>query len=71
MNTKHKVDCGRVFKRYDMTCPRCVELSQGAQARAGWNDLAKSHEAMRIEAIRSHDFAACARKHIVCTCFDY
>ena len=35
-NTKHNNNCTRVFKNYDMTCPRCLELSQGATAREGW-----------------------------------
>ncbi len=35
-NTKHKEDCERVFKNYDMTCPRCVELANGSPARDGW-----------------------------------
>ena len=67
----HKADCTRVFRRYDMTCPRCLELSHGEKPRAGWNDLAKRQEQIKIEAIRAHDFTACARKHVVCTCFDY
>jgi len=71
MKTTHKADCTRVFKRYDMSCPRCQELAGGAQTRAGWNDLAKRQEAMRIEAIKNHDFNACMRKHIVYTCFDW
>lgn len=36
MNTKHKADCKRVFKNYDKTCPRCVELADGSKARDGW-----------------------------------
>ncbi len=39
MNTTkviHKTDCGRVFKRYDLSCPRCQELAKGEPARAGW-----------------------------------
>ena len=34
--TKHRADCSRVFKNYDMTCDRCVELSNGLAARPGW-----------------------------------
>jgi hypothetical protein len=71
MNTAHKIKCARVFKRYDMTCPRCQELAGGQAPRAGWNDLAKRNEQRQIEAIRNHDFTACAKRHIVCTCFDY
>ena len=36
LKTKHKDDCRRVFKRYDLACPRCQELSNGAEARQGW-----------------------------------
>jgi hypothetical protein len=72
MSTAHKTDCARVFKRYDMSCPRCQELAGGAPARAGWNDLKKRNELMRVEAIRQHDFTACAKQHHgVCTCFEW
>jgi len=71
MKTKHKPDCQRVFSRYDATCPRCQELANGSAPRAGWNDHQRRIEAMRAEAIRTHDFAACAAKNVVCTHFDY
>jgi len=32
----HTADCTRVFKRYDLSCPRCQELAHGAPARKGW-----------------------------------
>lgn len=32
----HKEDCKRVFKNYDMDCPRCVELANGAKPRDAW-----------------------------------
>lgn len=32
----HKADCGRVFKKYDASCPRCQELMQGAEPRNAW-----------------------------------
>jgi hypothetical protein len=35
-DTKHAVDCKRVFSRYDAACPRCQELMAGGKARAGW-----------------------------------
>lgn len=35
--TRHKDDCKRAFRNYDMTCPRCRELANGAKARKGWN----------------------------------
>ena len=34
--TMHKPDCNRVFKNYDMSCARCVELSTGSAPRAAW-----------------------------------
>lgn len=34
--TKHNDNCKRVFKKYDLTCPRCIELSQGEAPRQGW-----------------------------------
>ena len=34
--TKHSDACTRVFKNYDMSCPRCQELAQGSKARGGW-----------------------------------
>ena len=33
---KHKEDCTRVFKNYDISCVRCQELSEGATPRDGW-----------------------------------
>lgn len=61
MNTKHSTGCKRVFSRYDATCPRCQELAAGQPARAGWNDMKNRQALMQIEAIRAHDFQACAR----------
>jgi hypothetical protein len=69
--TKHSPDCRMAFGRKDPSCARCQELLAGAPARAGWGDLRKHHEAQRIKAIREHDFAACMRRSVVCTCFDY
>ena len=34
--TQHSDTCTRVFKNYDMACPRCQELAQGSKAREGW-----------------------------------
>jgi hypothetical protein len=34
--TKHKVDCKRIFKKYDSGCPRCQELMNGSTPRKGW-----------------------------------
>jgi hypothetical protein len=53
--TKHSDTCKRVFSRYDLTCPRCRELADGAQPREGWGDRQRKHEAARVRAIRAHD----------------
>lgn len=34
--TKHSDTCSRVFKNYDMQCPRCIELASGSTPRDGW-----------------------------------
>lgn len=31
--TKHKADCKMSFGRLDSSCPRCIELAQGAKRR--------------------------------------
>jgi hypothetical protein len=75
MNTKHKADCKMAFGRKDQECPRCQELLAGAPSRAGWQKQyyarKKQEEIRTLEAIRSHDFKACAEKNIVCTHFDW
>lgn len=71
MKTKHNENCQRVFNRYDSNCARCQELMAGAKPRAGWNDRKKQEETKRREAIKNHDFVACAAKNGCCTCFDW
>lgn len=34
--TKHAASCRRVWRRYDLDCPRCRELARGAAPRPGW-----------------------------------
>lgn len=74
-DTKHKADCKMTFGRKDATCPRCIELINGAPARAGWQQAYFARkardEAQRSAAIAAHDFKACAARNIVCTCFDW
>lgn len=68
---RHKPDCKMVFGRKDPNCPRCQELLNGAapiQWRGTWR---KEQERRQIEAIRAHDFAACAQANGVCTHFEY
>jgi hypothetical protein len=36
MNMPHLPDCTRIFKNYDINCPRCNELKNGAVARKPW-----------------------------------
>ncbi len=72
--TKHKINCSRVFKRYDMTCPRCIELSMGSKPRDGWQkryyeDKARD-ERQFMQSLKNHD---CTKSNcgIVCTAFDW
>jgi len=57
--TKHKPDCKRVFKNYDKTCPRCIELMNGAKARKGWQadyfKRKKENEIRQSKEIKNHD----------------
>ena len=71
--TKHREDCKRVFKLYDMNCRRCRELADGAKPRQGWNDQKIKDELLRLKAIREHDFSPNNPRHLggVCTCFDW
>lgn len=50
---KHKADCSRVWKRYDATCPRCVELIAGADPRKGWGSRRVNDERQSVE-IQKH-----------------
>ena len=70
MKVKHKEECKRVFKSYDMTCPRCIELSEGAKARKGWNDDKIESERRLMLAINNHD---CVKSGCgpVCIAFDH
>lgn len=50
MATKHKSDCKMAFGRKDETCPRCVELLNGA-APIKW---AVSNDVQRTQDVRNH-----------------
>lgn len=68
--TLHKADCKRVFKNYDMTCPRCLELKNGSRPREGWSDEKRRMEAERIRSIKNHDCkkSGCS---VICTFGDW
>lgn len=67
--TKHTHEV--VFGRKVDGCPRCEELKAGAEPVRWRQSKQGEQEAARMNAIRSHDFAACAQKNGVCTCFDW
>jgi len=75
MKTIHNQDCKRVFSRYDKNCTRCIELSDGAKPRAGWNDFKIEQDKQRSRAISEHyknheqtcDYALCG---VPCVAFD-
>ena len=73
--TKHLEACTRVFKNYDLTCPRCLELKNGSAARNGWQKAYYARkgreEAYTRNAIRTHFASEEHKKEIVCTAFDY
>ena len=64
--TKHSFNCERVFKNYDLKCPRCIELKNGGIARKGWGDWKKEHEKRHILAIRNHD-CKLSNCNVICT----
>lgn len=53
--TKHKHNCKRAFSNYDMTCPRCKELSEGLPARDGWNSRKDREYANFVNRLENHD----------------
>jgi hypothetical protein len=75
--TKHTANCGRVFRNYDMSCPRCRELAEGFGARAGWNDNKRKAEAVRCRQVA--EFFAPGGKYsqmsetekTICTAFEW
>jgi len=70
--TRHAETCSRAFGIMDMTCPRCVELKNGAAPRKGWGHRSRAayERAARLDAIRHHD---CKRAECgpVCTYGDW
>jgi hypothetical protein len=72
--TKHKEDCNRVFKNYDLTCPRCIELANGSKPREGWQkkyyENKAGEEARFLQALKNHD---CEKSGClpICVAFDW
>lgn len=52
--TKHSDNCKRVFKNYDMSCPRCKELSQGSKPRQGWQAQYFTKKAQNEKVWQAH-----------------
>lgn len=50
--TKHSDNCNRVFKNYDLNCPRCLELANGSQPRKGWQEAYFSNKA-KTESVKT------------------
>lgn len=51
----HKSNCARVFSRYDNTCPRCLELINGAKPRDSWTAAKDRREAAFAKALKAHN----------------
>jgi len=67
----HKQDCKRVFSRYDMSCPRCIELANGAKARPGYGNSRQQADANRLAEIKAHYVNGKCNCGPVCTKFDW
>ena len=73
-NKKHTSNCSRVFKNYDLNCPRCIELNNGSPARDGWQKEYFTNKAKKEQqfnkALKSHNCAksGCAP---ICVTFDW
>lgn len=70
MKTKHTAECTRVFKNYDINCPRCQELMKGAAPRQGWSQNRKRQDEQRIRDIKDH-VCSIEKCGPVCTKFDW
>lgn len=68
--TLHKQDCKMSFGRKDSTCPRCMELINGAKPRESWNADKIRREQQFSRELAAHD---CKRANcsIVCTFGDW
>lgn len=79
-NTKHNNDCKRVFKNYDLSCPRCKELAAGSSPRDGWqksyyenkNNDAEYRSKAIAEHYRDHENTCdYAKRGVPCVAFDW
>ena len=72
--TQHSTTCSRIFKNYDESCPRCLELKNGSKPRDGWQKgyftKKKENDERRLRAIKTHN---CDKSHCgpVCVAFDW
>lgn len=59
IETLHNHDCKMAFGRKDPTCPRCIELINGAAPRDGWQKRyyaqKQINDERRIKEIKEHD----------------
>ncbi len=70
--TRHIEQCKRVFKNYDLTCLRCLELIAGDTPRPSWNSPRLAREARTLDAIRTHYVNGKPKcGNVVCTCFEW
>jgi len=65
--TKHKEHCQRVFKRYDLTCARCLELADGASPREWRHQVLNAADVSDIHAHFTSDRHTSGGCGIACT----
>lgn len=69
----HSSECKMAFGRKDKSCPRCVEMMNGAPARGGWQKGYYENKAREYAQFRahlaSHDCVKSRCGH-VCTAFE-
>lgn len=72
MNTAHKLTCRMMWGRKDPSCPRCIELLNGAAARDGWQKdyfiRKEKRDQQWTKELKTHDCKTCSP---VCTRFDW
>ena len=74
IKTSHASNCSRVFKNYDLNCPRCIELKNGSTPRDGWQKAYYNDKRVKeqrfLNAIKTHN---CVQSKCgpVCVAFDW